>query len=272
MGTFEKVSAFYDAYDGKKQTYGYSETGLPLYAMQVGSGAKTVIVQCAIHAREYVTANVGLQLLKDEWDASVWVLPLTNPDGVKIAEEGTSWLAPSRAKKIQRFARGKDLSLYKANADGVDLNVNFYARWGTGGQNVFSPATEHYVGPFWESAAETKALVSFTKQIYPSATVSLHTKGEVTYWSFYQTGQARLRDYRLAKAFSDASGYPLGNAGLSAGGYKDWCIDALKIPSLTVELGAETLSHPIGWKRAQSLYPPVRKGLRAYIKALTENI
>ena len=274
MDTVKEVNAFYGGYRGEKKTYGFSEQGLPLCAMKTGGGKCRVIVQCAMHAREYVTAALGLKLLRDEdikrCGVTVWVLPLTNPDGVKIVQQGVGWLAPRRAERIRAFMGDKSLSLYKANADGVDLNVNFNARWGTGAQNVFQPASENYVGPFCESAAEVRALAAFTKSMRPHATVSLHTKGNVLYWRFYQQGDLKAKNLALARAFSGGSGYPLGDAGRSAGGYKDWCIEKLGIPALTVEVGADSMSHPIGRRYARRLYPPVKNGLCAMLRALRE--
>ena len=53
------------------------------------------------------------------------------------------------------------------------------------------------------------------------------------------------RDYALAKALSFSTGYPLGDAPDSCGGYKDWCIEKFSIPAFTVEAGRDELSHPL---------------------------
>ena len=44
------------------------------------------------------------------------------------------------------------------------------------------------------------------------------------------------RDFKIAQALSKASGYVLKDGYFSVGGYKDWCITHLKIPSFTVEV------------------------------------
>ena len=68
---------------------------------------------------------------------------MTNPDGVALALGGLSSVKePSRADFLRGLNGGEDFSLWKANANGVDLNVNFDARWGAGIKNVFSPARE----------------------------------------------------------------------------------------------------------------------------------
>ena len=72
-----------------------------------------------------------------------------------------------------------------------------------------------------------------------------YTKGEEIYWYFYQSMRTCSRDKRLAQVLSETTGYPLGDARGSAGGYKDWCIQALGIPAFTIEVGADDLPHPI---------------------------
>ena len=44
---------------------------------------------------------------------------------------------------------------------------------------------------------------------------------------------------------STATGYPHKIIYGSAGGYKDWCLQKLQIPSYTVECGSDKLKHPI---------------------------
>ena len=140
---------------------------------------------------------------------------------------------------------GEDFRLWKANARGVDLNVNFPAKWGTGVKNTFTRGAENYVGKRAGSERETRALMRFTEKIIPDYTVSYHTKGEEIYWYFSQSLRTCLRDKRLALALSRATGYPLCYAKGSVGGYKDWCIERLGIPAFTVEAGSDLLTHPI---------------------------
>ena len=50
----------------------------------------------------------------------------------------------------------------------------------------------------------------------------------------------------MAEYAASLTGYRLieGTRG-SAGGYKDWCVQELKIPSLTIELVSDNFSHPL---------------------------
>ena len=90
------------------------------------------------------------------------------------------------------------------------------------------------------------ALKVFTEEIRPDYTVSYHTKGEEIYWRFFQEGNKEKRDRRLAEILSKTTGYSLKEAEGSVGGYKDWCVETLGIPSFTIEAGLDDLPHPIG--------------------------
>ena len=100
--------------------------------VKIGDGDKKIIITGAIHAREWITARLVIAqaeyALKNGVKASVWFLPTINPDGVEIAL--------GRSKPPVWF--NGNVGLWKANARGVDLNVNFPARWGTGKSNTFT--------------------------------------------------------------------------------------------------------------------------------------
>ena len=162
---------------------------------------------------------------------------------------------------------GADFSLWKANARAVDLNVNFDARWGTGASNVRMPSAANYVGIAPFSEPETRALRDFTCAVQPQFTISYHTKGEEIYWRFHQPFWRLRRDKRLAKILSAATGYPLREAPLSAGGYKDWCVEKLRIPAFTVEAGREDFTHPLG---LSALGDVVTKNLDALVRFTEE--
>jgi g-D-glutamyl-meso-diaminopimelate peptidase len=129
---------------------------------------------------------------------------------------------------------------------GVDLNTNFDAEWGAGKFNVFEPASANYVGKRPFDQAETIALRDFTRKIKPASTISYHALGRELYWEFGQIGAALERDRAAAEFINGILGYKMcGGDMSSAGGYKDWCISELKIPSFTIELVPEKYSHPL---------------------------
>lgn len=248
MDIFRETERFVLAAAGEKRIIGKSAFGRSIYALKIGAGTPVGIAQYAIHGREYVTARLALHhIARGVSEGSVWIVPLVNPDGALLSQKGLSSAPKGARKRLLEINGGKkDFSLWKANANGVDLNVNFPALWGEGKSNVFSPCSENYVGEFPYCEAETRALKDFTEEISPQYTVSFHTKGEEIYWRFSQKGMRAYRDYALAKALSASTGYPLGSSEGSCGGYKDWCIHALSIPAFTVEAGREEAKHPLG--------------------------
>lgn len=264
---------------------GSSVLNRPIVCIKIGDGKKKLFIQSAIHAREFVTCDLLLKLIKDMLKRppkdSVFVVPLSNPDGVCLAKNGLKSFdclkedieacngiaffakkAPPSVFKIKKLQKSiqkinnfsTDFSLWKANIKGVDLNVNFDAKWGTGSQNVFKPASENFVGPHPNSEPETKALAEFVKVLKPNMTISYHSKGEVIFYDFHQKGKQKKRDKLFANVISKTTGYKIQKSWRSAGGFKDFCIEKLKIPSLTIEVGKNSLCHPITKKHLFHIY------------------
>ena len=270
MDIYQETTKFYQSFQGEKTVIGKSLCGRNIYAVKIGVGAPTGIAQYALHGREFITAKLAFLHAKIGLNkGNFWIIPLANPDGALLSQIGLSAISSEKRKKRLLALNGdnKDFSLWKANARGVDLNVNFPAKWGMGVKNTKTPGAENYIGQKPLSEPETKALQSFTEKINPDYTVSYHTKGEEIYWYFYQTEQTAARDKQLAQALSAATGYPLKTAHGSAGGYKDWCIQERKIPSFTVEAGSDLLQHPIGENGLENILRKNQNALTALAAA-----
>jgi len=220
---------------------GESVRGRPIYAFHIGEyQVPQIIITAAIHAREWITALLVIELIKlyrtQELSCGIYFVPLCNPDGVEIALDTNHPLHDP---------------LWKANAHSVDLNVNFDADWGTGAQNSRVPGAENFIGPHPQSEPEVQALVNFTRTINPSVTIAYHSKGEVIYYGFEpldgRTSQEQIqRDHDLAQKIGKITGYTPIKTENSAGGYSDWVSMHFGVPALTIEVGCDTLSHPIG--------------------------
>ena len=265
MNVYEEVGAFYESFRGEKRVIGVSREGRNLYALFVGrAGGAVGISTYAIHAREWITAYLAMQHVRRGLvRGGVWVVPLVNPDGALLVQEGAASVRTSLRGGLEYLNGGADFSLWKANARAVDLNVNFDAGWGTGRQNLRSPAPANYIGTAPFSEPETQALRDFTLEISPAFTLSWHTKGEVVYWRYRQSALRAVRDKKYAKIVSAATGYPLAEAEGSAGGYKDWCVEKLRIPAFTVEAGRESFAHPLGFSALADI---VTKNLDVLVK------
>lgn len=218
---FDEVKKVYESYPLRKCVIGYSFQGREIYAFHVGDEFnRQFIAVYAVHAREWITAELALRHLKTPLKKGGWIIPLLNPDGANISQTS--------------------LPLWKANARGVDLNCNFDADWGSGRTNVTFRGSENCIGDYPFSEPETIALRDFTLKIRPYVTLSFHTKGEEIYWEFGGRG-----DIRGAEIIGRTTGYKVKRIFGSAGGYKDWCIQKLHIPAYTIECGSDGLEHPI---------------------------
>jgi g-D-glutamyl-meso-diaminopimelate peptidase len=256
MNILEKLTLFYDGFSGEKGYIGYTERGKLIPYFKIGNGKPCILAQYAIHAREYITAYLALKqiekFLLDGASGTAYFIPIVNPDGVNISTHGSP--------------------LYKANGRGVDLNVNFDALWGKGVKNAKKKGEENYIGEKPFSEPETIALRDFTLKIMPTATVSYHSKGEEIYYQFHQKKTDEIKGGILARAVRSVTGYNIKNTPFSCGGYKDWCISKLKIPALTIEVGEDKLSHPIGKDCLDKIYEKNERVVSEVMKTLTEKI
>lgn len=220
-------------------TVGYSELGRPIKCIFKGAtDGPQILVQGAIHAREWVTAQLCV-LLAERYTGScgLWCIPMSNPDGVMLCQYGLDSVADSDRRDFLYRVNGynKDFSLWKANARAVDLNVNFNALWGTGKSNLTYPAPANYIGPYPFSESESRMLAEFTDKVRPIYTVSYHARGRVIYYGF----DGLNPDPEIPSLASAVTGYPAYTSEGSAGGYKDWFVLTARKAGITVEVGNE---------------------------------
>lgn len=259
MDIIETVSNGMRGYN--KFSIGKSECGNDiLCAHRGGYGGKQLIVIGGIHARECYTALVVLEQIAAFGTGGAdgaYFIPLVNPDGALFFETGDAQCSEFLARHVDEHRA------WKANALGVDLNNNFDANWGTGAQNRRSPYSHGYIGEYPASAKEVRALVDFTLNVRPNATISYHMMGGELYWEFFQTGERKRRDKAFATALADYIDVRRVDGDLgSAGGYKDWCVQYLHIPAVTIELIKQG-SHP--FEAADlALEIPLNAGLPRY--------
>lgn len=262
---------------------GMSELGRRIPVIQIGApDAKFhVLMQGAIHGREHFTAWLLMALADYSLSQGYFengavcyhIIPMSNPDGVVISQTGN--MDSTQIGIYQNdLASGYTSSgaytyaqQWKANALGIDLNRNFSAGWEDSLERS-APSSEKYRGAMAFSAAESCALRDYTLQYDFDATVSVHSHGSVIYYQYGSKQPVNSLSYSLACTAREVTGYDIITYdGTSGAGYKDWAMDVLGIPSLTLEIGCyET---PLATRdiyntfvRCQELLPAIDKWLQ----------
>ena len=244
-------------------TIGRSVMGKPLWYLKLGNGPVEVGYNASFHANESITTPVLLKFAERLLDAyaaeqmyeelyperlfeeyTLYLVPLVNPDGVDLVNGLlTDGFYYRRAVRIAAdFPQISFPDGWKANLQGVDLNLQFPAGWDLARKIKFEqgynrPAPRDYVGQTPLSAPESIAMFDFTNQHSFSLILAYHTQGEVIYWKYLDEEPEDSR--RIAEYFAKVSGYRMEETPSASGyaGYKDWFINFYDRPGYTIEAG-----------------------------------
>ena len=258
---------------------GYSVLGKNIPYIQIGTGTKEVMYSGAIHANEWVTAMLLMKFVEDfakayennsfiyDYSAreifnnkTIYIVPMVNPDGVDLV---TGNIRPNSGI----YNQFRDISLnfptipfpngWKANFNGVDLNLQFPAGWINARRIKFAqgytrPAPRDFVGFGPVTEPEALALYNFTLIHNFRQLIAYHTQGEVIYWKYADF----LPQYsqEIGERFAEASGYTLDITPPESAyaGYKDWFIQEYNRPGYTVEAGLG--NNPLPLSQFEQIY------------------
>lgn len=131
---------------------------------------------------------------------------------------------------------------WKANFNGVDLNLQFPAEWEMAKKIKYNlgftgPAPRDFVGYGPLTEPEALAVYNFTLQNDFNLVISYHTQGKEIYWQFGKLNPPH--SYEIGTKFAQSSGYTLANTpyNSSFAGFKDWFIQDYNRPGYTIEAG-----------------------------------
>ncbi len=162
---------------------------------------------------------------------------------------------------------------WKANAEGVDLNLQFPAGWEKAKDIKFargwiSPAPRDYVGEAPLSAPEASAVYDLTNSRDFKMILAYHSQGNIIYWKYLDF--LPPDSIRIAQELSAASGYPaeLTPEDASYAGYKDWFIQQYNRPGYTVETGSGT--NPLPIRQFSEIYAANKPLLAAALRCTAE--
>lgn len=245
----------------KVKTIGRTKFNRKIIAVEktINRSFSTAILVAGMHARENISCDLVFKMIKENLfdnikNFNLSFIIMANPDGIELQSGGIEKFPKIAQNRLININGGIDFSMWKANARSVDINNNFDAKWGTN-VNSTEPASHGFIGKKAMSEKETKAIARYTKNKNAFITISYHTKGEEIYFNFFQNPKDLERDEKIAQKFAKSTGYKIVNVEKSSsGGYKDWCVEKLKIPALTIELGSDDLVHPITKENLKEIY------------------
>ena len=172
------------------------------------------------------------------------LVPMVNPDGVDLVT-GLLNSGPWYERASQWAADYPDIRFplgWKANLNGVDLNLQYPAGWEEAkkikeSMGYTSPGPRDYVGPGPLTQPEALAVYRFTLQNDFRLTLSYHAQGKIIYWRYLDYLPPRSAE--IAAAMGEASGYSVEATPTASGyaGYKDWFIQTYDRPGYTIEVG-----------------------------------
>ncbi len=244
---------------------GETAYGRKLWQLAVGLGPRKVLYNAAHHANEWLTSPLAMKFLEQYAKAvsenrrifgfsaqalyqraTLHLVPMVDPDGVDLVTGGLREGEPGWAEARRLAENYPQIPFpagWKANLRGVDLNLNYPARWEQARENKFAqgytrPGPRDYVGPEPLSEPESEAMARLTELVKPVLTLSWHSQGNVIYWKFLNIEPAGGR--ALGERFSEVSGYALEDTPYASGfaGYKDWYILTRDLPGYTLEVGS----------------------------------
>lgn len=230
---------------------GKSLFGEEICVFHVGEySGKQIFLSGGIHAREYISS---LFLIKEieylsnrELSGGIYILPLINPDGVRLVLESTDFIADEKLRRFLIDVNGSEnFSLWKANGNAVDLNVNFDAKWGEGKSNWKKLGRENFIGYYPNSEIENINIINFLKETRIDINIAFHSKGEVIYYGFEKSKEQLKKEEEIVKLISSLNGYLAIKSVNSTGGLSDYVAQKYDVPSMTIELGSDFLNHPI---------------------------
>lgn len=234
-----------------------------------------VMIQATIHAREYMASQLVMALLEfyaglcnngENYQGSsvrnlfnnvcLVIMPMVNPDGVEIAQQGYSGNLTEDVKQWVKNMTGIGIPHHqiKANARGVDLNRNFSNGFGKG--NIVNQQKHYYYypGPEPYSEPESRLMLKISKEFDYDCFLNYHTSGNIVYYGCMNArNSVNVAASRLAQLIKRHTGYPCyGPKSASISG--TWA-DEVEIlyqrPSATIELGT---TNPVPISQFNQIY------------------
>ncbi|MEM7798014.1 MAG: M14 family zinc carboxypeptidase [Chloroflexota bacterium] len=250
--------------------------GMSLTQTEIISGSKPIfLLMAGIHAREVATTDLAMRFIahltkkyqKDPdvtWlidQHEIWILPLANPDGYELIEQGTEdGVLYYQRKNVNQAS----CSVWPPESNfqfGVDLNRNHSYSWGGTGSSG-SPCNTTYRGTAPASEPEVASLEALFLDLFadqrgeartdaaPIDTsgllITMHSYGDLILWPWGDDGDPIIAPNHadlgaIANRLAEYNGYLACQASTclypAAGATDDFVYGELGVPSFTYEIG-----------------------------------
>lgn len=254
----DKINYFKNYFNFEK--IGRSLFGENIYSFHLGDfSGPQILLSGGIHAREYISSLFLIEEMKylsnKKINGGIYIIPVLNPDGIKLVLENSKFISDEKLRRFLIDVNGSDnFSLWKANGNCVDLNVNFDAKWGEGKSNKRILSSENFIGYYPNSEIENLNIINFLERNRIDVNIAFHSKGEVIYYGFEKC-QRRLKEERkIVELISSINSYMPIKTINSTGGLSDYISLKYDIPSMTIELGNDKLNHPISERNLDEIF------------------
>ncbi len=246
------------------QVVGNSVLGKPIYVIKLGNGPNKVFYSGSIHANEWITSVLLIKFIENYCDAyvtdsslfgysirqlfnstSIYIMPMVNPDGVDLVNGNINQNSTAYRNTVSISNRFPDIpfpSGWKANINGIDLNLQFPAGWEQAreikyAQGFTQPAPRDFVGFGSLTEPEALTIYNFTLMHDFKLVLAYHTQGQEIYWQFQNFNPPNSLE--IGQSLAEVSGYRLAETpyNSSFAGYKDWFIQNYNRPGYTIEAG-----------------------------------
>lgn len=218
-----------------------------IYDVVVGNpdAPESLLVVSTLHAREYIASMLCMEQIEyylrhynqtidgkkvsDVLDhVNIHYIVMANPDGVMISQTKNRYL--------------------KNNANNVNLNANYPYYFVVSATSGSKAASE----------PETQAILSVCKKLKKEkklqAVFNYHAMGQIVFGRYYGSNgyikNMTTKMYWVARntaGYADQGRYGSGSSKSSGGGFREYALYSLKVPSITVEVGSVSCPVPYSY-------------------------
>ena len=275
---FDNIAALQASYPDiiTTQSIGTSVQGRDITLLTLGTGERKVLIVAGMHSKESIAVTFTMRCIEEYAQAmtdgkmlgrynvkkllseyTLYFVPLLNPDGMDIA------LGLEQPEYTDQPLTEDDLSDYKNNANGVNLNRNFPFEWGHDGVNTTTPDARSYAGASAGSEPETQAIISLCSQHEFEWMFNMHCKGHMV---FYQdeVNETTQRSMNIAARLAGRCDFVLNNESTPyeiSGGLENWFRWEYKNPGLCVEMVESKYSIAVNGYFEKKVQWDITKGL-----------